>query len=105
MMARYKIAVERYLKMRGFDVLDWLDDDVVVIDNDEGLAFARVVAQDLGEMTPACPMKEFDEMITCWFKAHPDAPSDVSIRYDVIVICVISEDRAIIKHQIGAELV
>lgn len=99
-------AIKRYLEMRDSEVLDNIADDILVVQDDDGIAFTEVIINsDFDEEVLFMTRDYFELLMFSWFKEHEDAPNDIKVRYDVIIMNIIADSRAIIKHIINADLV
>lgn len=106
MKAKITNAVKRYLEMRGSEVLDDIADDILVTQDDDGIAFTEIIINsDLDEEVSFMTRDYFELLMFRWFKEHADAPNDIEVRYDVIIMNIISDSRGLIKHIINADLV
>jgi hypothetical protein len=98
-------AVKRYIELRGMSIEDIIaDEDVFVCRDEDDIVFAEVffIYGSMSEHRPAMPVEEFEEMIFEWF-AHREQPVMGEIRYDIIEVHVLSEDRAILRHEVNAK--
>lgn len=105
METRINAAIERYLEMRGAEVLDHIDDNILVVQDDEGIAFTEIAVSDFGEEVSLMTRNHFELLMFEWFKEHEEASNDIEVRYDVIIMNIVSNSRGLIKHVINADLV
>ena len=99
-------AVRKFLELRGCTVLDELEEgclNIVFEDNGE-LVFAICTVghgqfedPDFDKLRPAFEMEAIK-----WLSSAKNAMSDCRFRFDSISIVVVSEDKALIRHHIGA---
>ena len=47
-------------------------------------------------------MRRHMELVAMSYLAQADREPDVRVRFDTIMVCVFSEDRALIRHHINA---
>lgn len=98
-----KAAIERYLKLRDYDIIDSDVADNVIAAYD--LAEGQVtiikwgVSDEDFEVTPLSN-KEFEKMMVSFLKDHDDYV-DVTIRHDVVDLLVIKSTRGFIRHHIN----
>ena len=102
-------AIRRYLKMKGFEVLEdgWAHGqdavDFIARDGDDALVFVVTQVRDnVGEGIPEISRerKSF-ERIAAAYLANSDV-TDCTVRLDTVSLLVIGSDRALLKHRVNA---
>ena len=108
---RGEIAAARYLDQLGYDILDrnWQcpAGEVDIVARDESsLVFCEVKTRT--SIEKGFPSEAVDaekrsryEKIAAWY-LRDYAYVDIPVRFDVIALLVVAEDRAFIKHYINA---
>ena len=104
-----KQGVRRYLEIKGYEVLEdgWYHGkdsvDFIATDEDGALVFIDCeVNANAGEGIPEeAPDRKAFERIAAAYLAESDL-SSIEVRYDIVGVLVISEDRALIRHHINA---
>lgn len=102
---RGMLAIIPYLKAMGIEVLDEDFDGYIVIRDMDDIAIIDVFVtqQPLDEFDPPVNRKKFEQVLWKFFSTH-DIEPDVHIRFDIISICVLREDRAVLRHKIDVKL-
>lgn len=106
-------AAARYLKRRGYEILDrnWRcfagEADIIARDEEgDALVFVEVKTRTdaskgfPSEAVTARKRDRYEKIALAYLADYEEV--DISVRFDVIAIMVIAEDRALIKHHIGA---
>lgn len=101
-------AAERYLQVRGYEVLETVREgsaDVIVADDNEEIVFANVtVRADFGSGFPVGSVSPEKisrmEMIAARWLRDCDHPEG-RVRFDEISILAVSEDRALVRHHLN----
>lgn len=104
-MDRKLEAVKRYIKLRGMSVEDIIEDgNVIVCKDEDDIVFVEVffIYGSMYEHRTAMSVEAFEEMIFKWFATCRE-PIMGEVRYDIIEVHVLSEDRAIIRHKVNAK--
>ena len=104
-MDRKLEAVKRYIELRGMSVEDIIEDgNVIVCKDEDDIVFVEVffIYGSMYEHRTAMPVEAFEEMIFKWFATCRE-PIMGEVRYDIIEVHVLSEDRAIIRHEVNAK--
>lgn len=108
---RGEAAAAALLERRGIEIIErnWRckagEADIVALD--EGcLVFVEVktrvgIEAGMPEEAITAHKRDTYERIAAWYLAEHDF-SDMCVRFDVITVLVISEDRALIRHVINA---
>ncbi|WP_239442927.1 YraN family protein [Gordonibacter sp. An230] len=105
-------AAARFLERRGYDIVErnWEcaagEADIVARDDDGSLVFVEVKTRSncergLPSEAVDAEKRERYERIAACFLADYDVV-DVPVRFDIIGIVAVSEDRAMIRHHINA---
>lgn len=115
MQKRVMKAAERFLTHRGYDVLEteWeAPNDFGTIDlvasDDDTLVFAEVtyrVGEESGfavENTDLPEKRERVEKLAASWLSHQSRYVDVSVRFDIISFLILGDDKAMVRHHIGA---
>lgn len=95
-------AVEKYLLITGRTVLDKDYDGFIVFEDEDGIAFGKIVPSEGEFVDVEVFMKDFEET-SCKWCAETDAV-DVVIRCDGINVNVLNKSRAMIKHHVKLDL-
>ena len=108
---RGELAAARYLELRGFEILEtnWVcpagEADIVAFDG-ECLVFCEVKTRT--SLKKGFPVEAVNaekraryEKIAAWFLKENDV-CNMPVRFDIISLLVVSEDRAMIKHYVNA---
>lgn len=108
---RGEAAAAKLLERHGYEIIDrnWRckagEADIVALDEDT-LVFIEVktrVGIDSGMPEESVTARKRDryERIAAWYLVDHDY-SDMRVRFDVISVLVIAEDRALIRHVVNA---
>jgi len=98
-------AAEKYIELTGMTIIDKLDD--ILVYKDEGdIAFGKVrVTRETMSNDVAYDYRmsrdEFEEVITKVLYDNPDV-IDGTLRFDMIELFVVHDNRAIVRHHINA---
>lgn len=104
-------AACRFLRRRGFEILhrNWKcfagEVDIVGIDDDT-LCFVEVKTRSNAnkgfpsEAVDARKRDRYERIAACYLKEH--AYDDMRVRFDVISLLVLGEDRAFLRHHVNA---
>ena len=104
-------ASARYLELRGYEVLEqnWSpegsEESVPLIAyEDDTLVFIDVTARNgfEGFIPESETDREVMEVLAAKYLAQADLDANVEIRFDIISMMVVREDRAMLKHHINA---
>lgn len=102
-MKKMKAAIERYLKLRNYDIIDSdVADDVIAaydLVTDQVVIIKWGVSDEDFEVTPLSN-KEFEKTAMSFLKDHDDYV-DVTIRHDVVDLHVIKSTRGLIRHHVN----
>lgn len=97
-------AAVRYLEITGHYVLSENYDDFIVFDDEDSTVFAQLGWTIDGKVHEADMSRDrFEHVIAKWF-AECDEVIECPIRFDIIHVTVIKDDRAIIRHHVNADL-
>ena len=109
--ARGEAAVARYLEMKGYEILErnWscAAGEADIIAYDEGtIVFVEVKTRtnlDKGLPSEAVtPEKRARyEKIAAWYLSTTDV-LDMPLRFDIVALLVVGEDRALLRHYVNA---
>lgn len=97
------LAVERYLELTGRNIIHVnLDEGIIFAEDDEGIAIIDVRC-NTNQSFDVKPWKssKFEDVMHKFFHEEYGI-TDVAVRYDLIVLSVISDGRALIKHYVNA---
>ena len=103
-------AANTFVTRRGYEVLDeeWGTPEEetridLVAKDEDAIVFINVRARANGDSLPDenIDRKRMESNAARWLAEHPDAGSDVTIRFDTISMLVIGEDRALLRHHIN----
>lgn len=112
MYTRAHRAAERYLELTGREIInpDFMGTGVIVAQDDEGIAFIEVgytkhtiSYADTFEKFEHMKREDFEDLMYKFF-LHNNKYIDVPVRYDIIELFVVQEDRALIRHAVNARL-
>ena len=104
-------ASARYLELKGYEVLEqnWSpegsDESVPLIAYDgDVLVFIDVTVRSgfEGFVPESQTDREAMEVLAARYLAEADVDANVEIRFDIISMMVVREDRAMLKHHINA---
>lgn len=111
---RVQKAAKNYLSRRGFEIVEqnWESPDsnggfdIVAID-EGALVFVTVKGRDGSKRgfafdDASLSRDEFETLAMQFLAEHADEYVDCAVRFDVVSITVISEDRAMIRHHVNA---
>ena len=103
-------AANAFITRRGYEVLDeeWgtTQEDLrvdLIAKDENAIVFIDVKARANGDSLPeeSIDRKRLEQVAAQWLAAHPDAGSDITVRFDAISMLVIGEDRALLRHHIN----
>lgn len=98
-----KKAIERYLALRNYDIIDSdvADDVIAAYDllEDQVVIIKWGVSDENFEVTPLSN-KEFEKTAMFFLKDHDDYV-DVTIRHDVVDLLVVKSTRGFIRHHVN----
>lgn len=103
-------AARRYLSRSGYELRStWGADQhfgFVAID-DGTVTFVRLISNGIDEDSfpemPAMSRRQFEQVAIKWFAdCGDDSLVDMPIRFDVLSLKVLCEDRALVKHEVNA---
>ena len=91
-----------YLRRRGLEPIDLIEgsSEIVAEDSSGKLVFAQVKASD--DTLPSADASQRarevrEELAIWWLKDHPEH-ADAALQFDLLSICLLTDDRAIIRH-------
>lgn len=93
-------CAELFLERRGYAIRERFESEgatVVVAENDEAIAIAKVSASEDGFPDDVLDRETFERIAAEYLANHPDSV-DRSVRADHIGIRIIGGDRAFIRH-------
>jgi putative endonuclease len=104
-------AATKFLKRRGFEVLErnwtcFAGEVDIVAHVDETLCFIEVKTRSNiqkgfpSEAVDGRKRERYERIAACYLKDH--ACEDMRVRFDVISILVLGDDRAFLRHHINA---
>lgn len=105
-------AAARFLYRRGYDILErnWAcpfgEADIIARDSDDSLVFVEVKTRSdcekgfPSEAVNAAKRDKYEKIALAYLKGCDIC--DVCVRFDVIAIVVMTADRALVRHHIGA---
>lgn len=102
-------AAERYLAMRGYEILDVDNEDNVIVaaTEDETTVFAKITTRDLRDgktfsfSDNGRGQSWLEEYAGKWIGENTK-DNEGPIRFDIIAINVIGDERAMVRHHINA---
>lgn len=109
--ARGEEAATRFLRRRGYEIVErnWAcfagEADIVAIDG-EVLVFAEVKTRrgiERGfpsEAVDRAKQERYERIALAYLRDH--CTDEVVVRFDVIAIVAVSDDRALVRHHVGA---
>ena len=104
-------ASARYLELRGYEVLEqnWSpegsEESVPLIAyDDDVLVFIDVTVRNgfEGFVPESETDREAMEVLAARYLAQADVDANIEVRFDIISMMVVREDRAMLKHHINA---
>jgi len=104
-------AAARYLRLMGYEILERNfvcpagEADIIARDGDY-LVFVEVktrthIEKGMPEEAVDAKKRARYEKIACWFLADFEE-TDIPLRFDVISLVVVGEDRAMLRHHVNA---
>lgn len=102
MNERLEKAAKRYLKIRGYADFDEEVNGFLVFEDRGVIVFLSVVGGEEGFQKTLLPVlkSRFEEAIVEYFSRYPQ-DGDRDIRCDEISFIIVSEDRAVLRHEIS----
>ncbi len=102
-------GIEKYLERRGMDVVErgWAHGrdkiDFVVRDDDDLVFVAVRIRENDGNGIPSdeASRRAFERVAAAYLAERPGIPEG-AVRFDVVSMLVLSEDRALIRHHVNA---
>lgn len=106
-------AAEMFLKRRGCEILDtnWECPDGggkfdIIAEDEDSVVFVQVKGRDgrvegFGFDEATMQRDDFERMSMSYLAENPDI-CNCAVRFDVVAITVVGEDRAMIRHHINA---
>lgn len=106
-------AAEMFLKRRGYEILDanWGCPDGdgkfdIIAEDEDSVVFVQVKGRDgrvegFGFDEATMERDDFERMSMSYLAEKPDI-CNCAVRFDVVAITVVGEDRAMIRHHINA---
>lgn len=103
-------AAKRYLSRSGYELRSTWDsaDQFGLIAKDEGtVTFIRLISNGIEKDSfpdeSKVSREDFEQVAIDWFAKHDDADMlDVPVRFDVLSLKVLCEDRALVRHHVNA---
>lgn len=103
-------ACSRFLERREYQVMDTWNEQpfcgVVAKDPDKRLVFAQVLyrlAADEGLPKESCVDRcELETLATDWLRYYDSGSGETEVRFDVISLVILDENRAFLRHHINA---
>lgn len=108
---RGELAALRYLERRGFEILEhnwecrYGEADIIARDGST-LVFIEVKTRsNIRKGFPSEAVDEekrarYEKIACCYLKTHDEV--DIPVRFDVMALIVLGNDRALIKHYVSA---
>lgn len=93
-------AAARYLSRKGFEIIARRFDEAadIVAEDDETVVFVKVAASHgWFDEKPKAHREKFERAMLRFFERHHDY-ADRRIRFDIVSIMAVTEDRAVIRH-------
>ena len=100
--AMVRNAIVRYLQLRGMEILDENFHGFIVFKDTEEIVFGRITTGNMLSDKLIMPQREYEEAMIDWFSNQED--KDISIRQDVIMLHIVGEHRALVKHYQSAPI-
>lgn len=103
-------AAKRHLSMNGYELKSTWDtaEQFGFVAKDGGvLAFIQLVSNGIEKGSfpdePTADRGQFEQVVIEWFTDHNDADTlDMPIRFDVLSLKVLCEERALVRHHVNA---
>lgn len=97
------LAVERFLKLTGRNIIRINLDESIIFCEDDGCIAIVDVRCNTNQRFDVKPWKfsKFEDVMHKFFREEHGI-TDVDVRYDLAVLSVVSSDRALIKHYVNA---
>ena len=102
------VAAKKFVERKGWEIIDdcpELEHFDFVAKDENTVVFVGVNAHLSCEGEPVyservCSRSIFEQESLEWLVAHLDIAFDVKLRCDQIALCVLAEDRAMLRHHI-----
>jgi putative endonuclease len=102
-------AASRFCERRGYEILDasWTPDNSdnqldLVVRDEETIVFVDVTATTDGGFEDGHTKRtDMESLAAAWIGQNPPE-GDVVVRFDIIDMIVVAEDRALLRHHINA---
>lgn len=102
MNKRIKLAVQKYIALRGWEFINEVDGYLIAFDPDDNAIV--VIKYDWSEDGWHCePMSREDfERVSLKFFMSNDDYKDVIARHDIIDLHVFRQDKSLVRHMVDA---
>lgn len=97
-------AVLRYLKLKGYDVLDEEFDGFIVAFNYDGLHIIDASVTEKYDVKPQVnkSREDYEQVMCKWLASHDDY-LDVEVYPDACNLIVLGNNRALVKHYVNVQ--
>lgn len=106
MQIKANTATVKFLEHRGYTTVNINDNrpaPIIVKDEDDTLVFVSVQVSEGGFESEETPREVMESVAAEWLAAHGDEiEGNTAIRFDVVGVLVVSENRALLRHHINA---
>ena len=101
MQERVKKAAKRFLIRKGYEILDDDYDSLIVALDDDTVVFLDLIVgnRESGLKDTNMSRKEFESVVINWLATNDDQ-TDKAVRFDVLSFVIVSEDKAMLRHEI-----
>ena len=101
MQERVKEAPKRFLIRKGYEILDDDYDSLIVALDDDTVVFLDLIVgnRESGLKDTNMSRKEFESVVINWLATNDDQ-TDKAVRFDVLSFVIVSEDKAMLRHEI-----
>lgn len=101
MQERVKAAAKRFLIRKGYEILEDDYDSLIVALDDDTVVFLDLIVgnRESGLKDTNMSRKEFESVVINWLATNDDQ-TDKAVRFDVLSFVIVSEDKAMLRHEI-----
>ena len=104
--ARAKEATIRFLKRKNYSILDRSPEGFAAVAKDaDAVVFVEVRVRDSAERgfdDGPVDRRGFELAAAAWLAEHGEVGADLLVRFDVVSLLILGNDRALLRHHINA---
>ena len=101
-----KGATLRFLKRKGYGILDSEPEDFGAVVEDDGcIVFVEIRLRDgaqRGFNDSPLDRRRFELAAASWLAEHDEVGADMPVRLDIVSLLVLDSGRALLRHHINA---